>query len=166
MNRPNVSVSPFEAGIVLGLGAAAVQGFYRVIPPVAYGVCVVGHARDLFNWAANTVFKTSWPVEVVSLVYPLLTVVGIVLGASIAAFQHGELAFRPARRKMSYFAYGFLTMNFGLILGACPVRVVLLTAYGDLLGAAAWAFIVIGAVAATLALRRRAVRGAGQGTSL
>lgn len=155
-SRWRVSISPLEAGLALGAGAAAVQGFYQVLPPVAYGVCFAGHSRDLLNWLANAAAGVGWTVSPASLTYPLLTVIGTIAGASIAAWQHGELKFKPARHKARNFALGFITINLALVIGACPVRSVLLGAYGDLYGVAVTIFIGLGVVLATWATRRRA----------
>jgi hypothetical protein len=153
-----VNVSPLKAGLVLGFGAALVQAYFKVIPPVAYGVCMVCHPKDFVNWIANNVLGTDWPVSVASSTLPLLTVVGVVLGSLVAAHQHGELHLRPARQQLFYFVNGFLMMNFGLILGSCPIRIVILSAYGNLIAVAGWACVVIGVLLGTVALQWNARR--------
>ena len=158
MSLPKVKVSPLKAGLVLGFGAALVQAYFKVIPPVAYGVCLVCHPKDLFNWLANNILGTNWPVSVASTVLPLLTVVGVVLGSLVAAYQHGELRLRPARQQLFYFINGFLMMNFGLILGSCPIRIVILSAYGNLIAIVGWACVIVGVLIATLALQWKAKR--------
>jgi hypothetical protein len=154
-----VKVSPLQAGVVLGVGAALVQAYFKVAPPVAYGVCMVCHPKDLVNWIADTAFGAQWPYSVASSTLPVLTVVGVVLGAITAAYQHGELRLRAARQPLFYFANGFLMMNFGLALGSCPIRIVLLSAYGNLIGAAGWLAVFVGVVLGTYALRWTARRG-------
>jgi hypothetical protein len=161
MNRRQINVSPFTAGLVLGFGAALVQSFFKVLPPVAYGVCLVCHPKDLVNWLANAALGTDWPYSLASSAAPMLTVVGVVLGALVAAYQHGELKLRSARQPLFYFINGFLMMNFGLVLGSCPIRIVVLSAYGNLLGVLGWACVAAGVLAGTLALRwsaRRAIQ--------
>jgi hypothetical protein len=153
-----VKVSPLQAGLVLGFGSAIVQAYFKVIPPVAYGVCMVCHPKDLFNWLADHLFNLHWGYSLASTNWPLLTVVGIVLGALVAARQHGELHIRSARQPLAYFVNGFLMINFGLILGACPIRAVLQSAYGNLLGIVAWVCIVIGVLVGTWVLRWSAAR--------
>ncbi len=156
-----MNVTPFRAGIVLGLGAALVQAYFKVIPPVAYGLCMVCHPRDLFNWTADHLFGLDWHYTVASTNWPLLTVIGVMLGAFVASAQHGELKLRPSRQSWFFFLNGFLMMNFGLILGSCPIRIVILSAYGDWTGIIGWACVVLGVVAASSALRwnaRRSVR--------
>ena len=142
-------VSPFQAGLVLGLGSALVQAYFKVIPPVANGFCMVCHPKDFFNWIADHLFNLNWGYSMASTSWPLLTVVGVVLGALFAAFQHGEIHLSSARQPLFYFISGFLMINFGLILGACPIRIVLLSAYGSYLGLVGWACIVIGVLLTT-----------------
>jgi len=156
--RFKVNVSPFTAGIVLGLGAAVVQGFFGVADPEAYGVCFAGHSRDALNWVANHTLGTGWFVEPSSLTVPVLTVVGVVAGSWVAALQHGELRPRGSRERIKPFLYGFITVNLALIVGACPVRSMLLGAYGDLYGVGLRACVALGVVIGAHAMRLRARR--------
>ncbi len=151
-------VSPLFAGLVLGLGAALVQAYFKVVPPIAYGVCMVCHPKDLFNWIADHVFHTDWSYSVASDIWPLLTVVGVLLGAWVAARKNGELRIRPARQPLFFFINGFLMINFGLMLGSCPIRVVILSAYGSLSGIVGWVCVIVGVLAGILILRWNASR--------
>ncbi len=153
-----MNVTPFRAGIVLGLGAALVQAYFKVIPPLAYGVCMVCHPKDLFNWSADQLFGLDWRYSFASTNWPLLTVIGVVLGALVASTRHDEWKLRPARQQWFFFVNGFLMINFGLILGSCPIRIVLLSAYGDWTGFIGWICVVIGVLIATAALRWNARR--------
>lgn len=153
-----LSQSIFFTGLVLGLGAATIQAYFNLIPPMAYGVCMVCHPKELVNWLADHVLNTHWGYSMASLDAPIMTVIGVVLGASLAALRHGEFKFRPARQPMLYFVFGFLMINFGLILGSCPIRIVLLSAYGSLMGFIGWAGIVIGVGMGILAMRWNANR--------
>ncbi len=155
-----MNVTPFRAGLVLGAGAALVQAYFKVIPPLAYGVCMVCHPKDLFNWSADQLFNLDWRYSIASTNWPLLTVIGVLAGALVASARHGELKVRPAREQWLFFINGFLMINFGLILGSCPIRIVLLSAYGDWSGIIGWSCVVIGVLIATAVLRwnaRRAV---------
>jgi len=164
-HKVNVNVSPLQAGLVLGFSAALVQAYFKVIPPVAYGICMVCHPRDLVNWLADHLLKIEWDYSLASSSWPLLTVVGVLLGAMVAARQHGELRPQPSRQRWFYFVNGFLMMNFGLILGSCPIRIVLLTAYGDLLGVVGCGCVILGVVMGTIALRWSARRSIARGVS-
>jgi hypothetical protein len=163
MSLPKITISPFWAGLTLGFGAALVQAYFKVIPPLAYGVCMVCHPKDLFNWLADHLFNLDWSYSMASINWPLLTVVGVVLGALLAALQHGELHQRSARQPFFYFTSGFLMINFGLILGSCPIRIVLLSAYGNLLGWVGWMCIVLGVLLGTFGLRWNARRAIERG---
>ena len=155
---PNLSQSIFFAGIVLGLGAATVQAYFNLIPPMAYGVCMVCHPKELINWLADHLLNTHWGYSMAAINAPILTVVGVVLGASIAALRHHEFNPRPARQPLTYFVFGFLMINFGLILGSCPIRIVLLSAYGSIIGFVGWACVVIGVGVGIWAMRWNARR--------
>jgi hypothetical protein len=148
-----INVSPLAAGIVLGVGAALAQAYFQVVPPAAYGFCMICHPRDLVNWMANHVLDTRWEYSLASTNGPMLTVVGVVGGAMVAAIQHGELGLRRARQPLYYFVTGFLMMNFGLVLGSCPIRIVILSAYGNVFGLVGWVSIVIGVVLGSAAMR-------------
>jgi hypothetical protein len=100
--------------------------------------------RDATRSAGGVFTSTNWP---------LLTVAGVVLGALTAAYQHGELHLSPVKRPLFYFINGFLMINFDLILGSCPIRIVLLSSYGSLIGIIEWACIVIGIFPCTWFMR-------------
>jgi putative flippase GtrA len=129
-----------------------------VAPPVADGFCFICHPVDLFNWISNALFGTNWTVSGMSMAFPVLTLVGVMLGALVASVLAGEFKWRPARERVKHFVLGFLTVNFGILLGACPIRVVLQSAYGDPLGLAGWIFVIIGVVVATIISRKFATR--------
>ena len=154
----NLRVSPLAAGATLGVGAALVQAYFRVIPPVANGFCFVCHPRDLFNWLSNLIFATDWSVSATSMKYPVLTLIGVMLGSFVAAITAKEFKSRPARNRIRHFLLGFVTVIFGILLAACPIRIVLQSAYGDPLGIAGWIGVIAGVSAATLVLRRQALR--------
>lgn len=159
MPKPNrLADSVFFAGLVLGLGAAAVQAYFKVVPPTAYGVCMVCHPKELVNWVADHLLGTHWGYSLAAVNAPILTVVGVVVGALVAAIRHGEFQWRPARQPVLFFAAGFLMINFGLVLGSCPIRIVLLTAYGSLMGAVGLAFVIIGVALGLAAMRWKATR--------
>jgi len=153
-----MNTTPFRAGLVLGLGASLVQAYFKVIPPLAYGVCMVCHPKDLFNWTADHLFSLDWGYSVASTNWPLLTVIGVLAGALVASARHGELSLRPARQPLFFFFNGFLMINFGLILGSCPIRIVLLSAYGDWTSIIGWICVVVGVVITSLIVRWNARR--------
>lgn len=160
MRLARIRDSVFIAGLVLGLGAALVQAYFKVIPPTAYGVCMAGHPKDLFNWLADHLLGTDWGYTMASSSAPLLTVVGVVAGAALASRLHGEFQFRPARQPLLFFISGFLMINFALMLAGCPIRIVLQIAYGSLFGLAGLVMIVAGVAVGIWLIRSAARRGA------
>jgi len=82
----------FITGLVMGVLAAVAQAFFKVIPPVANGICIIGHPRDLVVSVSNNFFDTSWPANESFLIYPALTVIGVVAGSSSILVYCGALA--------------------------------------------------------------------------
>src|SRR5512133_2603930 len=114
MRVSRLTDSVIFAGFALGVGAAVVQAYFNLVPPLAYGVCMVCHPKELVNWLADHLLNTHWGYSMASVDAPILTVVGVVMGASLAAHRHGELRLRPAKQPILYFVFGFLMINFGL----------------------------------------------------
>ncbi len=141
-------------GIAAGLLAVGVQVFFNVKPPPAYGICMACHPRDLVNWIVNHLFGTNWEIAPVSLTFPLLTTVGLVLGASFAARRHREFRWVSLGNRARSFVLGLLVMNAALIALGCPTRLLLLSAYGDVLGWIGVIGLVLGIVGGTLLLKK------------
>ncbi|AIJ05136.1 hypothetical protein JH146_0285 [Methanocaldococcus bathoardescens] len=125
-------ISPLTAGLIGGFTAAMLQALFKVFPPPAYGICIACHTRDLVNWIVNHLFGTSLGLAPVSKVFPVLTVVGIFIGALIGAFAHKEFKLKQTHNPVIGFILGILVINFALLMGGCPVRETLRTAYGDI----------------------------------
>ncbi len=145
----------------MGLLAAAIQGYFEVQPPVAYGISFLGHPKDIINWTTNNLLGTNFPIANAFIIFPALTVIGVFMGSSVAAYRNTELKWRPGpvRRSFAAFMLGFLVVNFGLVWGACPIRTGLLVSYGSVLAVIALASIVIGVVLATVYIRLIARKG-------
>jgi hypothetical protein len=147
-------------GLAIGIAAAAAQAFFGVQHPEAYGVCLIGHPSVLVKWLSNNLFNTHFPIGTSFVVYPSLLVVGILGGALISAIKSGELKngliSKPLATRRKYMAvlFGFLVANFGLIVGACPIRTALLVGYGSVLGVIMLFSIIGGVFLATLYMRR------------
>ncbi|ACV24475.1 YeeE/YedE thiosulfate transporter family protein [Methanocaldococcus fervens] len=142
-------ISPLVAGLVSGFVAALLQALFKVFPPPAYGICIACHTRDLVNWIVNNAFGTSLGLAPVSKVIPVLTVVGIFIGALIAAFVHKEFKIKQTHNPAIGFILGILVINFALLMGGCPVRETLRTAYGDIIAFISLIAMFIGVVAAS-----------------
>jgi len=145
-------------GIVAGLLAVAAGAFFEVRPPEAYGVCMACHGRDLVDWTVNAFFGTHLPVAPASLVFPVLTTVGVLLGALAGATMSGEFRWWSPESSLKTFVYGALVMNFALLAGGCSIRLLLRTAAGEALGLLGFAGMAAGVVLGTFWLRWRATR--------
>ena len=147
-------ISAVTYGVVAGLLAVGVQVFFGVKPPPAYGICVACHTRDVVAWLSNHLVGTQWEIAPVSIPLPLLTTIGMLIGAFIAASRNGE------RRKVALgghwrsFVYGILVVNAAIVALGCPTRLLLLTAYGDTLALLAVAGLVVGILTGTMLLAR------------
>lgn len=147
-------VSPFFAGAAIGLIAVLVQGL-GVASPEAYGVCIACHARDLVNFLANAGLGIHLEVSRASVSTPLLTTLGIILGAHIAARFNGEFE-RPTELPAREIAIGAIVMILSLLLMACTVRLGLRAAYGDPTAWFALGFVTVGVIFGVNHIRRRA----------
>ena len=126
-----VKVSPLITGFAMGLWMAIAQAIIRITPPDVHGICFVARPNDIWTWSLNKLFGTDFYVHDVSASIPVLTVIGLPIGAFIAAKQNQEWGYRPSKDRIGNFVLGFLVINFGLILGSCPIKTTGLVAYGD-----------------------------------
>jgi hypothetical protein len=156
--RRSIRITGLQAGVVFALAAVAAGAFFSVRPPDAYGICMACHGRDLVNSVVNSLTDARLTVAPVSLVFPLLTTVGVLVGALAGATSSGEFRWRRPRKGLKSFVYGILVMNFGLLAAGCSIRLLLRTSAGDLLGLAGFAAMVVGVILATYWLRWRALR--------
>jgi hypothetical protein len=151
-------ISPITYGVVAGLLAVGVQIFGGVRPPPAYGICVACHTRDLVAWLANQFFAVNWELAPVSVALPVLTTIGLLLGAHLAARRHKEYRPTSLGSGLRSFICGIVVVNAAIIALGCPTRLLLLTAYGDTLALLAAVGVVLGISAGTFVLARGWVR--------
>ncbi len=151
-------ITATATGIVAGLLAVIAGAFFDVRPPEVYGVCMACHARDLVDWTINLAAGTHLTVAPASSVFPVLTPVGVLLGAMIAARTGGEFRWRIPENPVKTFAYGVLVMNAALLAGGCSIRLLLRTAAGETLGVIGFAGLIAGVVAGTSWLKWQAAR--------
>ena len=147
-------VSAVTYGVIAGLLAVGVQVFFGVKPPPAYGICVACHTRDVIDWLANHLIGTRWEIAPVSLVLPLLTTIGMLIGAYAAARRNNERRQVGLGGHWRSFIYGILVMNAAIVALGCPTRLLLLSAYGDFLAVLAVGGVVTGILAGTFLLAR------------
>src|SRR6266851_3702303 len=153
-----VRVTAVPMGIVAGVLAVAAGAFFEVRPPEAYGICMACHGRDLVNWTINVLAHTHLEVAPASLVYPVLTTIGVLLGAVLGAVVSGEFRWRSPENPLKTFVYGMLVMNFALLAGGCSIRLLLRASAGEALGVIGFAGMVAGVVLGTFWLRWGATR--------
>lgn len=147
-------VTAITYGAVAACLAVGVQAFFGVAPPPAYGICVACHTRDLVNWLFNHLAGLHWPLAPVSVTVPLLTTIGLLVGARIAAVRHREARPVSLGRGLLSFVCGLLVMNGALAAFGCPTRLLLLSAYGDRVAVAGVGGVALGIIAGTLLLKR------------
>ncbi len=149
--------SAITYGVVAGLLAVGVQVFLGVQPPPAYGICLACHSRDVINWIVNHLVGARWEIAPVSVTLPLLTTVGLFIGASVAARRNGEYRRLSLGRRGRNIVYGILVMNAAILAIGCPTRLLLLGAYGEVQGLVGIAGLIAGIVAGTLLLKKGVV---------
>lgn len=145
-------------GIVAGILAVIAGAFFEVRPPDAYGICMACHARDLVNWTLNLLARTHLEVAPASLVFPVLTPIGVLLGALLGARTSGEFRWQKPESSLKAFFHGVLVMNFALLVGGCSIRLLLRTAAGEALGLIGFGGMIAGVILGTFWLRWRATR--------
>jgi hypothetical protein len=153
-----VRVSATTTGIVAALLAVIAGSLFDVRPPDAYGICMACHARDLVDWTVNAAAGTQLTVAPVSLVFPVLTPIGVLLGALLAARTSGEFRWHRPEHPLKTFVYGVVVMNCALLAGGCSIRLLLRTAAGETLGIIGFGALAAGVILATQWLRWRAAR--------
>ncbi len=151
-------VTAVQMGIAAGVLAVAAGAFFEVRPPKAYGICMACHGRDLVNWTVNMLAHTHLTVAPASVVFPVLTTVGVLLGGLLGAKTSGEFRWRNPDNSLKTFFYGILVMNFALLAGGCSIRLLLRAAAGEALGMLGFGGMVSGVIAGTFWLRWRATR--------
>jgi hypothetical protein len=130
--------SPLTLGLLIGVLAAVVQGLViSAGGPEAYGFCVACHTRDVVNSAVNSVAGTKLAMAAVSqnAILPVLTVIGVLIGAFISAKAYKEFKTKTgsAVTYAWYLLGGLFFMIFALFMGGCPYRIALRIGYGDVI---------------------------------
>jgi len=110
------------------------------------------------NWTVNAAAGTHLAVAPASLVFPVLTPVGVLLGALLAAWTSGEFRWQRPEHPLKTFFYGIVVMNSALLAGGCSIRLLLRTAAGEPLAMVGFGALAAGVILATQWLRWRAAR--------
>ena len=140
-------------GLVVGVLAVVVGQWLGVSPPAAYGLCSACHGRDLADWLLNHVEGKNLFVTAAGAGWPLLTVVGLVIGSFVAARRNGEFGSINIGGNVRQFAFGAIVMGSALFVGGCPTRIIIRSGFGDVAGMLALGGVATGIVAATLSMR-------------
>src|SRR5581483_1848627 len=114
--------SPIFYGIAVAAVAAIAGEWLDVSPPAAYGLCSACHGRDLADWVLNHTEGTKLFVAQAGTSWPLLTVVGVVIGSLVAAKRNGEFGTINLGGNLRQFLYGAGAMCAALFVGGCPTR--------------------------------------------
>jgi hypothetical protein len=150
--------TPVVYGVVAALLAVTVQLAFSVRQPPAYGICMACHGREAADWGINALGGTSFPVGGLSRSTPLLTTIGVLLGALAAARRHGELRWRRVGGGLRSAGFGALIMVAALVALGCPTRMWLRLSYGEPVALILVGSLVLGVVAGTAGLRWRSGR--------
>ena len=153
-----IRATALELGIVAAVLAVLAGSFFDVRPPEAYGICMACHARDLLNWTINRTAGTHLTIAPASVVFPVLTTIGVLLGAILGSTTSREFRWSRPDNSLKTFSYGALVMNSALLAGGCSIRLLLRSAAGEVLGLMGFAGMVAGVILGTLWLRWRATR--------
>ncbi len=152
-----MKVTPTLTGAAIGIFAVIVQWLFGASGPQAYGICIACHTRDMLGWIVNT-FSATGLIDVTQIGYstPLLTVLGVLLGAHFSAIRHNEFVSKKTREggNIRMFILGSLVMTSALIIAACPIRLLLRIAYGDILAIFGVICMIVGVVVGIMILRR------------
>lgn len=150
--------SAVQYGVVAGLAAVAAEVVFRVNQPPAYGICMACHGEDALNWTVNHLLGTHFQVAPISQAAPLLTTVGVLIGAAVAATINGERRWTRLGHPLKSMLLGALIVMCALTVLGCPTRLWLRLAYGDPLAVLAVAALMLGVGAGTTILRWQASR--------
>jgi len=144
--------NPLYVGLAIGILAAFVQLLLiSAGGPEAYGFCVACHTRDLVNIGVNDIAGTKLAVAPISqnAILPVLTVIGVLIGAFISARYYQEFKTKTGNigSYVSYLLGGLFFMIFALFMGGCPYRIGLRIGYGDVVALIGVIAIIAGVLA-------------------
>jgi len=147
--------SPIFFGVAVALAAVALQAAFKEDLPLAYGICTVCHARDLFSWIANHLGKFQMDSPGFASQTLVLTPLGLVAGSFVASKRNAEFKIGHQSNPVLMFLCGALVAMVGLLIMSCPTRIVLRTAFGDTFGLLAAVGLFGGIALAVLLMKLR-----------
>ncbi len=152
-----IRISAAAAGVIIAATAVAAQVMFSFSHPEAYGVCLVCHGRDMLAQLYQSLFGKAMDMSVSARSGPVLTVIGILLGAFIGAVSSGEFRWQWVEGKLTSFLRGAAVALCALIISGCPMRLMIRSAYGDIKALLGVIALMLGCVAGTLILKRRSL---------
>jgi hypothetical protein len=147
--------TPLLVGLIIGAWAGLSQALYQPTILLNYAISMGGHPADILDWTINELLRTNLYVSRISVGTPVPTVLGLILGASIASTVHKERGPGAGRFSFEAARNGFLVAFFVMLLGGCPIMAATEAAYGNLVFALGLLGIIAGAVLATLYIKRK-----------
>ena len=147
--------SPIFFGVAVALAAVALQVAFKEDLPLAYGICTVCHARDLFSWIANHLGTFQMDSPGFASQALVLTPLGLVAGSFVASKRNAEFKLGHQSHPVLMFLCGALVAMVGLLIMSCPTRIVLRTAFGDTFGLLAAVGLFGGIALAVLLMKLR-----------
>ncbi|MEW5957498.1 MAG: hypothetical protein AB1801_07235 [Chloroflexota bacterium] len=149
-------ISPLVAGLALGTLAVVVGAFSGLSALDHYGFCTTCHGHDLVVGLAQKLGAVTFGPAI----WPILTTVGVALGAWGSSRVNGETPRRS--RRMSWpamlgrVALGFVVMSLALLAMGCPIRMTIRAADLNLQGMVGLAGVAAGVAASVAWLKGRA----------
>jgi hypothetical protein len=147
--------TPLMVGVGIGAWAGVSQALFHPTILLNYAISSGGHPADMLDWVVNRILGTSLYVSQISVDIPVPTVLGLILGASIASIVHKERGHGTGRFSFQAARNGFLVAVFVMLLGGCPIMAATNAAYGNLVMALGVLAVVAGAVMAVLYTKKR-----------
>lgn len=152
-------ISAMMAGIIIAATAIIAQVIFAFAPPEAYGICLACHGRDMFAQIGRALFEQPFEMSEIARKGPIVTVVGILLGAFLAARAGKEFRFQWVENKWLSLLTGVVVAILALIISGCPMRLLIRTAYGEINALWGILFVVLGAIVGTLILKHKGRKG-------
>ncbi len=149
-------VSPVVAGLILGITAVFIGTFTGLSQLDHYGFCTTCHGHDLIVGLAQQIGAVRFGPAI----WPILTTVGVVLGAWGSSRFNGEMPRRPrklsGRQSVIRFGQGFVVMSLALLAMGCPIRMTIRAADLNVPGMIGLVGVAIGVYAGVAWLKKSA----------
>jgi len=129
--KTKIFSNPIFFGAIAAFLVVIAAPLFKMSPPQAYGICIVCHPKDFLYWIISNIDQIEPINSFIGIHAPLLTTFGIIAGSYVSSIQDKEFRLIKAENLFLMFIYGFVIAIIGLIILACPTRLVLRFAFGD-----------------------------------